>query len=141
MQNLAVTGGAFVDAETQIGRNQGFNAIEEEIVELGTGLAADLNGVFETCGGDQRHARAFALQQSVRADCGAVQKDSRSAPPIFSRASTIACDGSAGVEKTLSMRTCPRSAQTQSVKVPPVSMAMWRAGIRERRGMEVKAEG
>ena len=36
----------------------------------------------------------------------------------------IASEGSAGVEKTLSMRTCPRSTQTQSVKVPPVSMAI-----------------
>ena len=48
-------------------------------------------------------------------------------------ASTIACEGSAGVEKTLSMRRRPASIQTQSVKVPPVSMAIrkgWgRAGM------------
>src|ERR1017187_5626348 len=50
------------------------------------------------------------------------------------RASTMAWEGSAGVEKTLSMRRRPASIQTQSVKVPPVSMAM-RSGW-GRRGME-----
>ena len=45
----------------------------------------------------------------------------------------MACEGSAGVEKTFSMRIRPRSIQTQSVKVPPVSMAMRSVG--ERRGM------
>src|ERR1700740_341373 len=56
--------------------------------------------------------------------------------PIFCRASAIACDGSAGVEKTFSMRRRPlASVQTQSVKVPPVSMAT-RNGW-ERRGMEL----
>ena len=81
MQNLSVAGGAFVDAKTQIGGNQGFYTIEKEIIKFGTGLAADLDGVFKTGGGDQRHARAFALQQSIRANRRAVQKDSRSARP------------------------------------------------------------
>src|SRR5258708_2114758 len=38
----------------------------------------------------------------------------------------MAWDGSAGVEKTFSMRSCPCSSQIQSVKVPPVSMATGR---------------
>ena len=71
--NLAVAGGAFFDAEAKIGRDQRFDAVEEEIVELGASLASDFDGVFETGGGDQSGARAFAFQQSVRADCGAVQ--------------------------------------------------------------------
>ena len=36
----------------------------------------------------------------------------------------MACEGSAGVEKTFNMRRCPLSRHTQSVKVPPVSMAI-----------------
>ena len=40
----------------------------------------------------------------------------------------MACDGSPGVEKTLVMRSRPRSIQTQSVKVPPVSTATRRGG-------------
>src|SRR5580704_5308273 len=43
-------------------------------------------------------------------------------------ASAIACDGSPGVEKTFAMRSFPRSTQTQSVKVPPVSTAMRSSG-------------
>ena len=35
----------------------------------------------------------------------------------------MACEGSAGVEKTFNILSRPRSIQTQSVKVPPVSMA------------------
>ena len=72
-QNLAVAGGAFFDAEAEIGRDQRFDAVEEEVVELGASLASDFDGVFETGGGDQGGARAFAFQQSVGADCGAVQ--------------------------------------------------------------------
>ena len=56
-------------------RDQRLDAIEEEVVELGAGLASDLDGVFETGGGDQSGARAFAFEQSVGADGGAVQDD------------------------------------------------------------------
>jgi hypothetical protein len=45
----------------------------------------------------------------------------------------MAWEGSAGVEKTFSIRRPPRSIQTQSVKVPPVSMATRRGW--GRRGM------
>jgi uncharacterized damage-inducible protein DinB len=47
----------------------------------------------------------------------------------------MACEGSAGVEKTFNILRLPRSIQTQSVKVPPVSMATRRGW--ERRGMVV----
>ncbi len=118
--------GALVHAETQLSRNQRLDAIEEKIVKPGASLAADLDGVFKTCGGNQSHARALALQQSVGADRGAVQKiTAEPLGPICSRALTIACEGSSGVEKTFSRRRWPRSVQTQSVKVPPVSMATW----------------
>ena len=52
----------------------GSTAVEEEIVELGAGLASNLDGVFETGGGDQSGARAFAFEQRVGADGGAVQE-------------------------------------------------------------------
>ena len=78
-QDFAVAAGALRDAETQVCRDQRLHAIEEEIVKLGTGLAADLDGVFEAGGRNQSHARALALQQGVRADGGAVQKDHASA--------------------------------------------------------------
>ncbi len=83
MQDLTVARGAFVYAKTQIRRDQWFYAIKEKIIKFGTGLAADLDRIFETRGGDQSYARALALQQSVRADCGAVQKDSRGALSDF----------------------------------------------------------
>ena len=47
---------------------------------------------------------------------------------IFFRAAAIARDGSSGVENTFSVLSKPPSTHTQSVKVPPVSMAMRNAG-------------
>jgi hypothetical protein len=38
----------------------------------------------------------------------------------------MACDGSPGVEKTFSIRRVEPSSQTQSVNVPPLSMAILR---------------
>src|ERR1022692_1825640 len=73
--NFAIIRGAFVDSETEIFRNQRFDAVEEEVVELGAGLAADFDGIFETGGGNQSRARAFAFEQGVGADGGAMQKN------------------------------------------------------------------
>ena len=83
LKDFAVAGGSFVHTKAQIRRDERFHAIKEEIVKLGTGLAADFDGVFKTGGRDQCHARAFALQQSICANCGAVQKDVIERP-IFS---------------------------------------------------------
>ena len=52
------------------------------------------------------------------------------APPIFFSASPIAREGSSGVENTFRVRSVPPSTQTQSVNVPPVSMAMRSSGCR-----------
>ena len=83
---MAVAGGPFLHSKAQVGGNQRLHAVEEEIVKLGTGLPADLNGVFKARGCDQRHARAFALQQRVRAHCRAMQQDHRSPlPDLFQR--------------------------------------------------------
>ena len=125
LQDLAVAGGALVHAKAQIGRHQRFHAIKEEIVKLGPGLAADLDGIFETSGGDQRHARAFALQQVFVPTVVPCRRTVEIALADFLQRFDNGLRGSSGVEKTLSMRTCPRSTQTQSVNVPPVSMAMW----------------
>src|SRR4029077_6723378 len=42
---------------------------------------------------------------------------------VFARALAMAREGSAGVEKTLSIRSWPPSLHTPAVKVPPVSIA------------------
>ena len=149
-QDFAVAGRAFVDAEAEILGDQRLDAVEEEVVELGAGLASDFDGVFEAGGGDEGGAGAFAFEQRVGADGGAVEEDEFAveisvvgglSSATFSCAirrstSTMAWEGSAGVEKTFSMRRRPASIQTQSVKVPPVSMAMRRGW--ERRGMSQK---
>ena len=74
-EDFSVAGGAFVDAEAEIFGDQRLDAVEEEIVELGAGLASDFDGVFEAGGGDERGARAFAFEQRVGADGGAVEED------------------------------------------------------------------
>ena len=74
-QDFSVAGGALVDAEAEIARDQWLDSVEEEVVELGAGLASDFDGVFEAGSGDERGARAFALEQRVGADGGAVQED------------------------------------------------------------------
>src|SRR5579862_8753287 len=47
---------------------------------------------------------------------------------ILLTASAIAVEGSLGVEKTFKIRREESSSQTQSVKVPPLSMAILRDG-------------
>ncbi len=74
-EDFAVAGGAFVDTEAEIFRDQWLDAVEEEIIELGAGLASDFDGVFEAFGGDECGAGAFAFEQRVGADGGAVEED------------------------------------------------------------------
>ena len=83
LQDLSITGGALVESEAQFGGNQRLNTIEEQIVEFRAGLAADFDGIFKTCRGNQRHARAFALQKSVRTHRSAVQQNHRIATAYF----------------------------------------------------------
>ena len=61
LKNLAACPGALLHAEAQIGSYQRFYSIEGKIVEFGTRLPPDLDGILETAGRDQRHASAFAL--------------------------------------------------------------------------------
>ena len=75
LQDFTVAAGAFVNPEAQIFGDKRLDAIEEKIVKFGPGLAADLDDVFKAGGRDQGHAGALALQQSVGADGGAVQKN------------------------------------------------------------------
>ncbi len=49
--------------------------------------------------------------------------------PILPSASAIAREGSSGVENTFRVLSSPCSTQTQSVNVPPVSMAMRSVGL------------
>ena len=73
VQDFAVARGAFFDAEAKIGGDEWFDPVEEEVVEFGAGLAADLDGILESGGGDQCGARAFAFEQRVGADSSAVE--------------------------------------------------------------------
>lgn len=74
LQYLPVAGGPFRDAKPQIVQHQRFYALKEEIVEPGSRLPANLNGIFESGGCDQRYARAFAFQERVGADGGSMQQ-------------------------------------------------------------------
>ena len=49
---------ALAQAETARGRHERWWFLDKEVVELGTGLASDYEHIFETFGGDQRHATA-----------------------------------------------------------------------------------
>jgi hypothetical protein len=60
-QNLTVATRSFLHAETQVRRHERLNTVEEEVVEPGTGLPANLNDILETRCGDERHARSLAL--------------------------------------------------------------------------------
>ena len=75
LEDLAFTIDPLVDSETQFGGNQGFHAIEEEVVELGARLAADFDGVLETCSRDQRQPRSLALEDGVCAHGSAMQQN------------------------------------------------------------------
>ena len=57
------------------------------------------------------------------------------ATPIFWSASAMARDGSSGVENTFNVLSTPPDSHTQSVKVPPVSIAIRTVG-RAGRGMK-----
>ena len=74
LEDFSFAVGALCDSEAEGLRDQRFDPIEEKIVELGTGLAADLDGVFETFGCDQGNAGAFSLEDRIRADGGSVKK-------------------------------------------------------------------
>src|ERR1022692_3502783 len=52
-----------------------FDAVEEEVVEFGAGLASNFDGVFEAFRGDEGGARAFVFEKRVGADRGAVEED------------------------------------------------------------------
>ena len=53
---------ALMDAEAQIARDQGPAGRGREIVQLGAVLAADLEKILESGGGDESGPRAFALE-------------------------------------------------------------------------------
>ncbi len=49
---------------------QGTTGRDHEVIELGAGLAADLEDVFEAGGGDEGDAGSFAFEKSVGGDGG-----------------------------------------------------------------------
>ena len=69
-ENSSVGANAFGNAEAKVGDGRG--AMVVPIVEIGAGLAGDGEGVFKSSSGDEGDACAFALEQSVGGDGGAV---------------------------------------------------------------------
>ena len=61
---------ALSDAEALVGDGRG--AVMIPVVEIRTSLAGDGEGVFKTGSGDESDARAFALEQGIGGDGGAV---------------------------------------------------------------------
>ena len=69
-ENGAVGCDAFGNAEAEIG--DGGRAVLVPVVEIGAVLAGDGEGIFESGCGDESYACAFALEQCVGSDRGAV---------------------------------------------------------------------
>ena len=69
-EDFAVGSDALGDAEAEVGDGRG--AMVVPVVEIGAGLAGDGESVFESRGGDKGDACAFALEQRVGGDGGAV---------------------------------------------------------------------
>ena len=83
LKNFCVCRGTFVDAEAQLLCHERLNAVEEEIVEPGAGLASYFNGIFEALRRDEGGACAFALQQSIGSHGRAVKENEVSAERNF----------------------------------------------------------
>ena len=77
-EDFGIGGTAFVDSKAKFFRYEWLDAIEEEVVELGTGLTSDFDGVFEARCRHQSRAGSFALEECIRADSGAMQQDESS---------------------------------------------------------------
>ena len=98
-----------------------------QVVEFRPCLASNLDYVFESGSGDQRHACAATLQERIRA-YGRPMHDfemRRKSLPVSAITCqvprVIAREGSSGVEASLKMRNSPPASNTKSVNVPPVS--------------------
>ena len=76
-KNAAVGGDALGHIETEVARHQGLGELEIQIVELVAVLAADLQGVPEPFGGEQRGEGPLALDQGIGDQRGAVHHGAR----------------------------------------------------------------
>ena len=107
MQDLAIASGAFVHPKPQIRWDQGLHAIKEEIVKLGTGLPANLDHVFKPAVVTRATRAPWRCNKVLVPTVVPCKMTMDLGWPIFSvtlrMASTMACEGSAGVEKTLSI--------------------------------------
>jgi hypothetical protein len=74
LDDLTIAGGALAHSKTEVRRHQWLDAFEKEVVEFGSGLASNLNRIFEAGSRDQRYPRALPLKKGVGADRGAVKK-------------------------------------------------------------------
>ena len=72
LQHFAIAAYALRHAEPHCPFHQRRHALKRKVVKLRSSLPSDLDSVFESSRGNERHARAFALQQSVGAHGRAV---------------------------------------------------------------------
>jgi hypothetical protein len=62
----AVGGDAFVDREGVVGLNERAWSADLEVIQFGSGLAADEEDVLEACGGEECDSGSLTLQQRIR---------------------------------------------------------------------------
>ncbi len=94
-KDFAVGPDALGDTEAEVGDWGG--AVMVPVVEVGAGLAGDGEGVFESRSGDEGDARAFAFEQGVGGDGGAVADFDGGGGNEFADAADGFKDGAAGI--------------------------------------------
>ena len=120
--------------DAALGRHERRRVRGAQAVEVAARLAAELDDVGEALGGDERGARALALEQRVRRDGHAVREQ---AHVVGARAGRVErgadgvmtpSDWSSGVVGALAVSTRPPATSTASVNVPPTSTPSSMAG-------------
>ena len=123
-QRPPVRGEPLADADRERGIDQRASILLHQVVERAPRLPADADDVLETGGRDERHASPAALQHGVGRDRRSVhdvETGTAAAPATSVMPSTMARDGSSGVDRTLWTETPSGPKRTRSVNVPPVS--------------------
>lgn len=94
-ENGTVGADAFGNSEAEVGDGRG--AMVVPVVEVGARLAGDGKRVFESNGGDEGDTRAFALEQRIGGDGGAVAYFDGTGRNEFAYTANGFKDGAAGI--------------------------------------------
>ena len=113
----------------RVAGNQGPRFFDKQVIEFGSGLAADFQNVLKARRRDQRDAPALPLSNAFVPTV--VPQASSSADPSLTPVTYLrqahcemASAGLCGVEGIFRISILPPRRYTQSVNVPPVSKAM-----------------